>query len=149
MRKQSYLACISGVILVSFSLLITSCGGDHKPGILSVRLQATPSQGTVDTPFVFKAYMEGGSKATGSITFYESNAVLGTTTVTNGIAKYTVNSLPLGKHSIFATYSGDGNYRSATSDAINVSVQSSTAITIAATDANGNTAQLSIPVVID
>ncbi len=49
---------------------------------------------------------------TGTVAFANGATVLGSATVTNGVATLTTSSLPAGSNSITATYSGDTNYSS-------------------------------------
>jgi predicted thioesterase len=52
----------------------------------------------------------GGVAPTGTVTFYNNGAQIGTGTVTNGVATLNISTLPAGSDLITATYSGDGNY---------------------------------------
>jgi Bacterial Ig-like domain (group 3)/FG-GAP-like repeat len=54
------------------------------------------------------------SNATGSVTFTSGSTTIGTSTITGGMATVATSTLPLGSDPITATYSGDGNYNSAT-----------------------------------
>ena len=56
--------------------------------------------------------------ATGIITFNDSNTIIGTGTVTNGVASIATSSLSIGTHSITAKYSGDSNHQSSTSSVL-------------------------------
>jgi hypothetical protein len=51
------------------------------------------------------------------MTFYDGAAIIGTGTLSGGVATFTVNSLGAGTHSITASYTGDSNYLSAVSAA--------------------------------
>ena len=55
---------------------------------------------------------ESGSTATptGSVTFEEGKAVLGTSSLDNGVATFSIGSLAVGSHVITAVYSGDANF---------------------------------------
>lgn len=53
--------------------------------------------------------------ATGIVTFNDSNTIIGTGTVTNGVVSIATSSLSIGTHSITAKYSGDSNHQSSTS----------------------------------
>ena len=51
------------------------------------------------------------SSYTGSITFMEGSATLGTVTIgSNGVATLKTFTLPVGSNSLTAAYSGDNNY---------------------------------------
>jgi hypothetical protein len=52
------------------------------------------------------------SGATGTVTFSMGSTLLGTTTVSGGVATFTTSTLPLGSDLIKATYSGNGSYNS-------------------------------------
>ena len=51
-----------------------------------------------------------GHSPTGGVTFYDGVTVLGTETLSNGIAAYPWNNVWAGSHTLKASYSGDGNY---------------------------------------
>lgn len=53
--------------------------------------------------------------ATGSVQFFDGSTALGTVTLTSGHASLSFATLAVGKHSITATYSGDGNFAGSTS----------------------------------
>jgi hypothetical protein len=55
------------------------------------------------------------SAATGTVTFDDGTTVLGTATLSGGIAQLTTMALAVGSHSITAVYSGDSNYLGSTS----------------------------------
>ena len=69
-----------------------------------------------------------GVTPTGTVTFYNGTAVIGTGTVnssgvaTLSTATLTTTSLPVGTNSITAVYGGDGNYSSATSNPLVITV---------------------------
>jgi probable HAF family extracellular repeat protein len=52
------------------------------------------------------------------VTFKWSNTVLGAVPITNGVATLTYSTLPVGTHSIEATYGGDSVYAAASSNAV-------------------------------
>jgi len=74
--------------------------------------------------------------ATGTVTFKNENVVLGTGTISNGIATYSTSSLTAGTRSIYAIYGGDGNYSGSTSSALAQQVQrlTSTVVTSSSDD---------------
>ena len=53
--------------------------------------------------------------ATGTITFLDGTTILGTGTITGGVATITTSGLAIGTHSITASYSGDSSYNAAVS----------------------------------
>src|SRR5262249_51865205 len=56
--------------------------------------------------------------ATGTVQFLDGATVLGTSTVSSGMASFSIASLIVGSHSITALYSGDGNVAPSTSGAL-------------------------------
>jgi ELWxxDGT repeat protein len=64
---------------------------------------------------------------TGAVVFKDSNAVLGSGTLSSGQATFSTTGLALGNHVITATYAGDGNFSGSTSGEYGQSVHSSTA----------------------
>ncbi len=59
---------------------------------------------------------------TGSVEFFNGTALLGTGTLTDGIATFSTTTLPVASNSITAQYSGDSNFTSSTSSAVTVPV---------------------------
>jgi hypothetical protein len=55
------------------------------------------------------------SGATGSVGFYDGKKLLGSKTLSGGVASFATSSLAAGTHSISAKYSGDANYSGSTS----------------------------------
>ncbi|WP_420238540.1 InlB B-repeat-containing protein [Telmatobacter bradus] len=55
------------------------------------------------------------SSPTGTVTFYDGSTSLGTVSVSGGVAELTTSSLSTGTHTIYANYSGDGNFLSESS----------------------------------
>jgi len=65
----------------------------------------------------------GGTGApTGSVTFYGDGVSLGNAALSDRVAAYSTNALIIGTHTITATYSGDINYESSTSNAQSLTV---------------------------
>ncbi len=76
---------------------------------------------------------QGGSAPTGSVTFYNGSAKLGTANLSNETATYTTTTLPGGTDAITAVYGGDTSFNSSTSTAVNQVVnKDASAIALAA-----------------
>jgi predicted thioesterase len=71
----------------------------------------------------------GGVAPTGTVNFYDFGTLIGTGTVTNGVATLVTGTLPVGTDSITGVYQGDGNYAVVTAGPVNqvVTAVSSTA----------------------
>lgn len=70
-------------------------------------LTATVTSATTGTP-------------TGTVTFFDGATQLGTGTLANGVATFSVTSFAGGTHSLTASYGGDANFNSSTSSATRV-----------------------------
>lgn len=66
---------------------------------------------------------------TGTLTFMDGSTVLGTASLVNGSAQFTLPILTVGSHSISAKYSGDANYQAGTSNASTETVTVATTTT--------------------
>lgn len=67
-----------------------------------------------------------GGTPTGTVTFKNGGTVLGTPTLSGGKATYSTSSLPVGSHSIAATYNGATFYLGSTSSTLTEKVESTT-----------------------
>jgi len=90
----------------------------------TVKLTSSASSVSSGTSVTFTATLTGrGVKPTGTVTFLDGTTKLGTGTLNgSGVATLATSTLAVGKHSITASYGGDGNYLTATSTAITVTV---------------------------
>ncbi len=64
------------------------------------------------------AVSPGGGVPTGVVAFKDGSTVLGTATISGGVATFTSSALPVGSNSITAVCSGDGNFTASTSAAL-------------------------------
>lgn len=58
------------------------------------------------------------STATGTVTFFDGQSPIGTSSLVNGTATLTVNNLSVGSHSLSAVYNGDSVFCSSTSNTV-------------------------------
>jgi hypothetical protein len=72
---------------------------------------------------VVKASAPGSGKPTGTVSFYDGTTLLGTATLSNGVAKLKTTALSVGTNSITVVYDGDGNFLSTTSAAQAITVK--------------------------
>ena len=81
-----------------------------------------------------KVVAPGSGTPTGTVTFYNGSTVLGTGSLSGGIATFTTTSLSVGSHSIKAVYSGNSDCQISTSavltQVVNQSAGSSPAVAI-------------------
>ena len=91
---------------------------------------------TVALTATLSAAPPGSGTPTGSVTFYDSTTMLGSSSLTGGIASVAVSTLAAGVHSLTSSYSGDSNFTSSTSGTLSQSVN--LALTTTAVYANAN-----------
>ena len=89
----------------------------------SVRASATQLTTGQNVTFTSGVAPQSGTGIpTGSITFLDGQAQLGTVTLSGGAASFSSANLAAGTHTITAAYSGDSNYAASTSAALSVTV---------------------------
>jgi autotransporter-associated beta strand protein len=90
------------------------------PASSSVGLTSSANPAGYGQPVVFTANVSGGDGTpTGTVTFYNGAAIMGSGTLNgSGLTTYTNSALPIGTNTITADYSGDSNYGAATSSAL-------------------------------
>ncbi len=71
------------------------------------------------------AVSPGNGTPTGLVTFYNGSMSLGTTALVNGTGTFSIATLPVGKDSITAVYSGDTNFVTSTSSILHQKVKQS------------------------
>ncbi|WP_167359176.1 Ig-like domain-containing protein, partial [Streptomyces bungoensis] len=64
----------------------------------------------------------GGGTPTGAVSFLDGMTLLGTGTLSGGVATLSTSSLSVGSHSLTATYGGSANYNGSTSPAVTQTV---------------------------
>ena len=90
----------------------------------SVTLTSSASSVAFGKSITFTANLTGsGATPTGTVAFFDGTRQLGSSTLkSNGAATEATGGLAVGKHTITASYGGDGNYASVLSAAITVTV---------------------------
>ena len=94
----------------------------------TITLVSTLNPATYGASVTFTATVPNG--ATGTVTFYDAGASIGTGNVTAGVATYTTSNLSIGTHPITATYGGDANYSSVTATAVSEVITGVATVTI-------------------
>lgn len=100
-------------------------------------LNASPASAGVGQTFFLVAglspFASSGYSASGTVTFAEGNAVLGSpVSVVNGSASLSKSDFASGVHSLTASYSGDGNFSSSVSPPFSVTVTLEQTVTFVA-----------------
>jgi uncharacterized repeat protein (TIGR03803 family) len=80
----------------------------------------------------------------GTVTFKNGTVVLGSATLSAGVAKYTNTTLAVGTHSITAVYSGSSAFTTSTSPAISQVVSKASTTTVLVSSANPSTVGQSV-----
>ena len=121
--QSSYMPDAASIYAGSASnTVMVPAGGKAIP---TVTLQATPTEINLGNSIAFVATVSssGNGTPTGTVTFVDGTTALGSGSVdAAGTASFMTTSLVLGQHSITATYNGDSNYSSATSNVVTVQV---------------------------
>jgi hypothetical protein len=96
---------------------------------------ANPAQAGASVTFT--ATVKSGSETpTGGVTFQDGSSTLGSSTLTNGVAVFSTNSLAAGTHDITAVYNGDSSYAGTTSNVIQQHVNAVTVSVALSADIN-------------
>ncbi len=108
------------------------------PGTLTtLTSSANPSlQGKSVTFTATVTPQSGSGTPTGTVTFQNGAAVLGTKTLMAGTAKYATTTLPPGSNSITAVYGGSSTFSGSTSAPLNQFVQAATATAVTSSSPN-------------
>jgi hypothetical protein len=107
---------------------------------ISLASSANPS--TYGALVTFTATVTPG--ATGTVTFLDSGATLGTGTLSSGTTTFTTSALAGGIHSITAVYGGDSNFNGSTSAVLTQTVNHAASTTSLASSTNPSTYPTSV-----
>ena len=94
-------------------------GGTVTNPATTVSLAASTSAPQYSQPITFAATVDktdpGVAPPAGTVTFMDGGTVIGTATLSRGMAFFTDSSLALGSHTITAVYGGDATFAASTS----------------------------------
>lgn len=107
----------------------------------ALQLTGSPGSAPIGAPLTFTAmltpYSAGSLSTNGkTVSFSNGSTQLGTATLNNGVAALNVTSLPLGSDSVIATFAGDANFASVTSNSATVTITAPPAPTVSPTSVN-------------
>ena len=93
----------------------------------------------------------GNPSPTGQVTFMDGTTMLGSSTLSVGVATFTTSSLAVGSHSLTASYAGDANNAPSTSNTVTLTVTGTPAFSISlspasATIASGGSATATVSI---
>lgn len=104
----------SGTVHVTVTTSIgTSAAGpgdqfSYAKAATSLNLTSSPNPSAIGQPVTFTARITG-SNPTGLVTFTENGQTIGTATLVNGVAAFTISTLHAGNNAVTASYPGDAN----------------------------------------
>ena len=103
-----------------FGASATSLSQTVAPAASSVTVTPSVEPSELGEPTTLNAAVDplapGAGQPTGTVSFTEGDTPLGTFVLTDGVAALDVTALPIGEHTITATYSGDASFEPATID---------------------------------
>ncbi len=107
----------------------------------TIAISASTTAPFAGASVTFAATVTGGTtKPTGTVTFKDGSAILGTGTLdANAKASYASSTLTAGTHSVSASYAGDSNYTASDSSAVSVTVRALTTSVTVTSSANPST----------
>ncbi|MDR6398485.1 Ig-like domain repeat protein [Herbaspirillum seropedicae] len=109
----------------------------------TLSLASSASALNEQAPLTLTATVAGGIAPTGTVSFMDGAAILGTVSLSGQSASLTLNTLTVGSHRLSAVYNGDSNNNSTRSTSVSVAVLSIrpavTGVTPASGSALGNT----------
>jgi hypothetical protein len=108
--------------------------GQHST-TTSLTSSANPSSYNQVVTFIATVSAGSGSP-TGTVTFSDGSALLGSAALSNGLATLSTSGLTVGLHSIGASYSGDANFTGSNSVALSQSVVKASTSLILTTNSN-------------
>jgi len=130
----------------SCSIVVTTPGTNPTTTSLVLSPSSIPV-GSVG-PIVMTASVTSGSGTpTGSVTFFNGSAQIGTATLTGGVGTFNYNpsSLAVGIYSITAVYSGDSNFSASTSSPQTLAITQNGPFAYVANNASDTVSVINIP----
>jgi Bacterial Ig-like domain (group 3)/Beta-propeller repeat len=117
---------IQPALAVYYDAFVTKIAPGQALVASTTTLTAASNPSTVGQPVVFTATItvpQGAGVATGTVTFLEGTAVLGTGTLNgDGLATFSTLSLVAGSHTITAAYGGDTSSAASSSSPVDVTI---------------------------
>jgi pro-kumamolisin-like protein/Big-like domain-containing protein len=94
----------------------------EAPTSTTVSSSVNPSQFHQSVTFKATVTATFGGTANGTVNFKDGGTVIGSGTLSGGVATFSISTLIVGNHSITAVYTGNGSFVGSTSGALNQSV---------------------------
>lgn len=85
----------------------------------STELQSAPNPSDIGEVISLTATVDAASGTpTGTVSFLDGSTILGSVTLSGGVATFTTSTLSVGSHSLTATYSGNSSFSGSTSPVV-------------------------------
>ena len=112
--------------------------GTGEPNTTTTKLTANPNPVAVGHALTLTVHVNPTFKGTptGTVTFYDGATVLGTASLSGGIAQFVTTSLTAGSHTLTAVYAGDAVFQGSTSAAVTEQVNQAIATVSAVSSAS-------------
>jgi len=129
-RRKLLLCLILGMIISMFY----GCGGSGSPKATTLALSTSSSKVASNSALTLTAQLsENGKNApNGTVDFYDSAALIGSATVSNGVATFSTSSMAVGAHTLTAKFAGEGKLLASASNAVTQVVTGKTNVTVTA-----------------
>jgi len=112
----------SGTGIVAQTLLLSGSAVQSST-TTTILTSVTPSLLGQSITFTANVSSAGGGAATGAVTFYDGNQVIGTAQLISGKCSLMMTALVAGMHGMHAVYAGDENFTGSSSSSIPQSVE--------------------------
>ncbi|HVF69825.1 MAG TPA: Ig-like domain repeat protein [Xanthomonadales bacterium] len=112
-------ACVTGTEVTNLNYAIQPAAGSR---VTATTLSSSPNPSTSGQNVTFTSPVSGVCGPTGTVNFYNGAALLGSGAIAGGTASFSTTGLPVGNHSISATYGGNAACDSSTSATITQTV---------------------------
>jgi hypothetical protein len=104
-------------------VLMNIVPGFHYATTTTVTASSNPAPAGQALTLVAKVVEQHAGIPTGTVVFFDSSTVIGSSSLNNGVASLTTSTLSVGTHAIRARYGGDPNFAPSTSAALKQLVQ--------------------------
>jgi subtilase family serine protease len=147
-RRRRFAPLAALLLMVSLGFAITGCGANavttSQVVVTSANTKVASGAGVV-----LNATVSGSPDRSGTVTFYDAGASIGTSTLTAGVGQLNTTALTVGTHAITASYSGDNNNSAGkSSDTLEQTITGTFNVTVVAT-AGSSSHSVVVPVTLN
>jgi Pro-kumamolisin, activation domain/Bacterial Ig-like domain (group 3) len=150
-RRSQWLGCM---LLTTAAFVVTSCGGSSTSRPRSTVQATTTTLASATSSvqlgaavmFSVNVSSDAGTPS-GVVVLQDGSSVLGSQSLSNGSATFSISSLPLGSNALVATYDGDSTHASS-SATVTENVELTSNLNVIGADAAGDTASTPLSVTV-